>query len=321
MKRTDPEMVEKYRKDATDELFLANLNSELRLLEECFHSDHPTELPSLYIVGVPRSGTTLLYQTVIAHLQVDYISNLTAAFWEAPTVGMRLSTKLLSSQAPEEFQSTYGRTVNPAGPHEFGYFWTKHLRYTSLKEPSDVDRDSVDWECLRQTIASMSGVNRHPIAFKPLMVGWYMARMCIEVPRSIFVWIRRDPVQNAISIHRMREEMLGSADQWMSMIPDAYEQLKDLPSWEQVAGQVWHIERGIQRQFDQLPNDRKLSVQYEEFCCDPASTLSDIADLLEGQGHRPETVSVPPSEFHQSRKDPESNPLYAKIFEAFGQFD
>ena len=41
-------------------------------------------VPLLFIVGVPRSGTTLLYQLMCTHLDVGYVSNAMARWWMAP---------------------------------------------------------------------------------------------------------------------------------------------------------------------------------------------------------------------------------------------
>ncbi|SMP51673.1 Sulfotransferase family protein [Neorhodopirellula lusitana] len=321
MKRTDPEMVEKYQKDLGEESFLEKLNVNLQSFDQSLHADDLLYHPSVYVYGVPRSGTTLLYQYIAAHLSVDYISNLTAAFWEAPVVGLKLSKKLLGSDRTLETSSHYGRTRDPAGAHEFGYFWANHLRYSSLKEPTDLERDSVDWETLRQTIGRMSQVNCRPIAFKPLMAGWYAERMHSEIPRSLFVWIRRDRIQNAMSILQMRREMLGSEEKWMSLIPFAYEQLKELPAWDQIAGQVWHIEHSFQQQFDSLPNDRKLCVQYEDFCSDPATTIAEIAGLLQRQGINPGCIKMNPNALRANQRDIKSDPVYTKIADAFDRLD
>jgi hypothetical protein len=42
------------------------------------------EGPVFFIVGAPRSGTTLLLQTIINHYNLGYINNFIARFWEAP---------------------------------------------------------------------------------------------------------------------------------------------------------------------------------------------------------------------------------------------
>ena len=314
-------MIQKYQKNVDEEAFLEAMNSELRSFEKQLQDNGSESFPSIYVVGAPRSGTTLLYQTISACLSVDYISNLTAAFWEAPTAGLRLSSKILSSDGPFEFKSQYGRTHNPAGAHEFGYFWAKHLKYTSLREPTGEDWDVVDWAQLRETVASMTRVNHRPIAFKPLMVGWYAERMHIEIPNSIFIWIRRDRIQNAMSILQMRREMLGSEEKWMSLIPSAYEKLRQLPAWDQVAGQVWHVEHSFQQQFDQLPHDRKLCVQYEDFCSDPTTTIAEIAELLQKQGVGSEGLEMTPSALRANLRDTKSDPTCIKIADAFDRLD
>jgi len=42
--------------------------------------DLPEELNPIFIVGAPRSGSTLLFQLLIRHTKLIYISNLMALF-------------------------------------------------------------------------------------------------------------------------------------------------------------------------------------------------------------------------------------------------
>ena len=48
--------------------------------------------PLILVCGAPRSGTTVVYQTLVNHLPVAYFSNLTALFPRSPLAAQRLST-------------------------------------------------------------------------------------------------------------------------------------------------------------------------------------------------------------------------------------
>ena len=47
--------------------------------------DRPLRYPPIFIVGPPRSGTTLVYQALIEYLDVGYLSNFHGWFWGAPS--------------------------------------------------------------------------------------------------------------------------------------------------------------------------------------------------------------------------------------------
>ena len=75
----EPELAVSYRKDPTEESFLARLNATLAGFEDEGYRDLPEELPTLHVIGAPRSGTTLLHQVVAGGLDVASVTNLVAA--------------------------------------------------------------------------------------------------------------------------------------------------------------------------------------------------------------------------------------------------
>src|SRR5438105_462788 len=105
---------DRFAKNALDECFLQALNG---VVSKAVFPGSPnvrnsTELPIIYLVGLPRSGTTLLSQLVSRQLEVGYINNLVARFWLRPSVGVRLSNALLGGHRRDaiELASTFGVT-------------------------------------------------------------------------------------------------------------------------------------------------------------------------------------------------------------------
>ena len=121
----------RYSANPDDEAWLAALNEHLAeaRLPSVVRGE-PSQLPLIYIVGAPRSGTTLLSQVVSRFLDVGYINNLIARFWRRPSVGIHLSRLVLGGGGREQiaFESEHGTTPGAAGPHEFGYFWRHWLQ-------------------------------------------------------------------------------------------------------------------------------------------------------------------------------------------------
>ena len=121
----------RFAKQDRDELFRDELNQAFRHIPftTAPASLSVEQLPILYIVGVPRSGTTLLSQLVSRYCPVGYINNLIARCWLRPSVGIALSRCLFGDRAREgiTFHSSYGATQEVVGPHEFGYFWRHWL--------------------------------------------------------------------------------------------------------------------------------------------------------------------------------------------------
>src|SRR5439155_14834089 len=92
------------------------LNTILDRLETASSAsaDEPLRHPPIFIVGPPRTGSTLLYQLVAARFDVGYLSNRHCRLYGAPSrVERRHET-----EATLELTSRYGRTTSPNAPSE-----------------------------------------------------------------------------------------------------------------------------------------------------------------------------------------------------------
>ena len=267
-------------KHANQEAFLETLNRTLAATHDREYRDLPETYPTLHIVGVPRSGTTLLSQLISMHLQVGYIDNLIAAFWQAPLYGIRLSQKLLSEGTGSDFKSRYGRTLGIREPHEFGYFWRSVLGYHDLSEQESSHERRIDWNRLRTILVNMTHEFAAPVVFKSFLIGWHIRRLQRLLPLTCFVHLRRDPLESAVSLCAMRRQLGDPATTWTSLKPREYAWLKDEPLPRQLAGQVYFLDRRLTEQLSGVPAARVLEISYTDLCADPSQVLAQVQDLL-----------------------------------------
>ena len=93
------------------------------------------ELPKmLFICGAPRSGTTIMAQSLCYVGKVGYINNLVARFVSNPELGV-LYSSALNMNKYFSGHSNYGSTDHPTEPHEFGQGWQRLLDVSSVEEP------------------------------------------------------------------------------------------------------------------------------------------------------------------------------------------
>ena len=92
--------------------FLEKLNEDISELEKelCISSLRET-YPNLFILGLPRSGTTFLNQLLFSCLDIVCTNNFMARFPNAPLVGGYLSKIVLGYYKPKRFNSIYGKTI------------------------------------------------------------------------------------------------------------------------------------------------------------------------------------------------------------------
>ena len=280
----------RFAKQGRDEQFLEAFNSGLRDMTQVLTPapPHPDQLPILYIVGVPRSGTTLLSQLVSRYLPVGYINNLIARCWSRPSVGIGLSRSLFGDRSREgiTFQSSYGTTQEVVGPHEFGYFW-RHWLALDQAPHHHLSVDAVgalDAHGLKQALEQeILGAFEQPVVFKNVICGFHAAYLATVHPRSLFIHITRDQYAAATSILEARQLRYGSYDVWWSLKPSTYPFRYQGDPGAEVAQQVRDCRTEFECELSQ-PGVQAMTVSYEALCENPAGVLDEIAGRVRAFG-------------------------------------
>ena len=318
--RKAPELQAAFKPDLRDEQFLARLNDVLAPAEQADYEDLPEAYPTLHIIGVPRSGTTLLMQLVAAHLDVAYIDNLAAAFWRAPAYGLRLSDKLLGRRRTSTYESQYGRTSRIEEPHEFGRFWLELLGYDEMIDRGAEYEERIDWKRVSLVLRNMTHAVRRTVAFKSFLLAMHLRCVQELLPKTCWVRIRRDPTENALSLLQLRRQYLASEDVWGGIKPREFSWLKDEPVYRQVAGQVFYVEQAMTRQIEAVGQHNVLELRYDEVCANPRQALAAIQDLLARNGATVEMLSDPPRDFEIRHQDTRGDETARKVCEAVREF-
>src|SRR6056297_1827548 len=123
-----------YKKNEKQENFLEDFNQYLFKKEINEYVDYPVKHPFLFVIGAPRSGTTLLTQLIANSFDISYINNLIARFYLAPLHGIRFSNTVLGDVRGSNFISDYARTNRLNEIHEFGYFWRYWLNKNTFDD-------------------------------------------------------------------------------------------------------------------------------------------------------------------------------------------
>lgn len=259
------------------------------------------EQPIVLIVGAPRSGTTLLLQWLLATGQFGVPTNFMARFSAAPGLAARMQSVLFDvrfrfgSQLDDlaanfTFESALGKTSGALAPNEFFFFWRRHLGRDGLAPLGDDVISGVDWGRVRAELAAIeSGLGR-PIATKGLMLQYDIPSVASAFPEAIFVYVRRDPFFNAQALLAAREHFHGDRSVWYATRAPGCESLDALSPEEQTVGQVYLDRRAIEAGLAALPNERTVTLDYEDFCTDTTELWSALCERYDGLG---ESSSAP----------------------------
>lgn len=259
----------------------------------------------LFVTGVPRSGTTLLYQLLCASGALGWVSNVAARFYHNPAFGagvQELLQPLLPDPVPV-FTSEYGRTGSWAAPHEFGFYWSRHLPFHDSHDPTAEELEEVDWTEMESELAGLSAVLGAPLVLKNNILACVTPALGAHLTDSLFLELRRDPADVAHSILRARRVEVGGESAWWSTRVRGWRVLQERPPVEQIVEQIARIDAAHDRARAAVGASRWRVVSYEELCRDPRGTVgAALAWAGVDGGVEPERL---PERFEPSRPRPE----------------
>ena len=285
---------------------LLHINRALSAIEDDLLVDAQEQYANIWILGLPRSGTTLLSQILFNCLDVACTNSLMARFWQAPIVGCALSHAVLGDEKSDDYTSHYARTNDVRSPHEFSYFWRRALRIDDLATYNPAAQaGSIDWARLRSELLNMNQIMDKGFVFKVLeFAGYHLERFARMLPKSLFVYVERDPCDVAASLACARVAQCGNLEEWWSSYPPEYAELVGLPPEEQIAGQVFYLRRMYDRGFRCLPEGRLVCVSYTDLCKAPQAFLDVVLERLSVLSDEyPKQVARPPEAFVPTSPD------------------
>ncbi|MGH2899885.1 MAG: sulfotransferase family protein [Solirubrobacteraceae bacterium] len=271
------------RRRLARDLSLYGANRALRPLERVLVARQTGPTPPIgFIVGAPRSGTTLLMQLIARYLEVGYPSNFVARYWMAPLFGtMRFERRFAAARSEIPLRSAFGGTDGPCSPHEFGWFWRFWAGTFETDDLGDTELDRFDWPTLRAEIHALASWLGRPYAFKSLNhVVYNIDRFAREFPTSRFVYIRRDFRYVVQSILECRIARYGTDRLWWTIRPRDVADWLDRSPIDQVCHQVADIRRAIETSLSRLEPSRRLVLDYEDVVAAPREALTRVAELL-----------------------------------------
>jgi hypothetical protein len=238
-----------------------------------------SDLPIVFIVCVPRSGGTVLFQLLARFLDVGYVNNRMARYWGAPVVGAWLHGRQRRTEI--DFQSTYGRSGGPAGPHEFAWFWHQHGKFDGADDLTDAELAAIDGEAIREALQGLAGYFQRPLVIKSVdYVNYQIAWIKRIIPTAKFIWIERDPARVLPSIVRARQTENRDPEAWWSTRPRDFRSWRHRSVTEQAQHQIDDVRAAIERGLAMVPQEDWLRITHEDLVAAPAAVIGRVASLI-----------------------------------------
>jgi len=281
-------------------------------------------LKTVFLVGAPRSGTSLVYKTLCLHPDVSYISNWVR---RAPAVPQLALLNRAAGHLPElRRRAWFGGGDNAYVYGRQRPWWERAFPMPVEGEPlykragvgtngSTDPNCSADLDRLRGSFAAVVRAGGGTTFVNKRIANNHRIPLLFEAfPEARFVEIVRDGRAVALS--------LANVDWW----PDSVVEWagKTPRQWEAGGGDPWELcartwveelhatEQGLAR----VPERQRLSISYEQLVRSPEPTLAGVATFsgLDPQDTWLEGVSFPNrNEAWRTRLDPAALSTIEKV--------
>jgi len=182
------------------------------------YSKVKTSISPVFIVGAPRTGSTLLYQLLTQYFNTSYFDNLIHLARENVLFGFWLSNKIFKCRPHNSFKSKHGNTLKEGlhAPSEAGQIWLrwlpKHDNYFNIK---DVSNENIEF--IRNNISYVLNKFNKPLVIKNNYNGLRIPLLKEINSNSKIIFIKRDPFFTAQSIIKAREDIYSDRNKWWSV--------------------------------------------------------------------------------------------------------
>ena len=238
------------------------------------YGSQPSEYSPVFIIGVPRSGTTILYQLVTQFLNVAYFNNFVNLSRENLYFGYWLSQKIFKGEFHNSYVSDYGNTKESGltAPSEIGNFWYRWISQNKIYiNENDLTID--EKQEIYNNFTSIINKYNQPLVIKNLYLSQRLRLIYDIFPNAKFIYIKRDPLFTAQSLFLGRRKHNRDISEWWSIKPKNFQEIKNLSALEQVVAQTYYLDKQIHEDLSLFPAENIMNIQYEN--------IGDVNIILE----------------------------------------
>lgn len=234
---------------------------------------------NVFLVGAPRSGTSLVYKTLCLHPQASYISNWVR---RAPGVPQLAVLNRAAGRMPNlRLRAWFG-----GGDNAYVYGRRRPLRERAFPMPVEGEplyaragvgnNGDVDVDRLRRSFVAVRRAGGGSTFVNKRVANNRRIPMLLEAfPDARFVEIVRDGRAVALSLSKV-DWWPDSEVWWCNMTPRQWE-AEGRDPWE-LCARTWVEElHATEKGLDNVPEGQRMSISYEQLVRDPKTTLSSVA--------------------------------------------
>lgn len=249
---------------------------ERRLLEKGSLS---SPRPLVLVCGPPRSGTTVVFQTLVSSLPLAYFSNAAAIFPRSPLTATKV-LGLAQRPAPQDHSSFYGKTRGLRGTCDVLAIWDNWFGPDRMRPTLPIPAALAAQ--MQRFFTAADELFGRPLCCKNNSLNLLASAVAECLPHAIFVCLQRDPVKLASSLYRARLEIHGDLSRPYGLTAASVDSQFAEPTdpAESIIQQVRFYESLAAKQLEQMGPERFWVTSFETFCKRPDLLLNRVANFI-----------------------------------------
>ena len=236
--------------------------------------------PLIFVVGAPRTGTTLVSQVLINHLPVCFINNLTAVFPRSPITANLLFGKFLPRREIT-YKSFYGKSTYFSGPNDALHIWDRWLGKDRTRIPGCFT--AAQQEEMQKFFGAYEQAFKKPVLNKNNNLNMCADLIADVFERAHFICMTRDPLYLAQSLLIARIQIHGDPTISYGIDRDDKAYKNDTDFVRDVCEQVIFHENRIHSLQEKIGKDKFWIVEYERFCENPQELVDRVSREVLGE--------------------------------------
>jgi hypothetical protein len=235
--------------------------------------------PAVFIVGVPRSGTTIVYQHLVNKFHFSYFSNISKRLSPFAIPSAVLGRYLFSYEPTQS--SRFGITDGAMGPSDGWGIFHRWFPRNGLSAHGTV-RGIHE---LKNIVRIYEKLFDAPFINKNNANALRIRELAGLFPDAVFVHVHRSPMQTVFSLLDARRKQNIGADEWWGPTPPDLVHAQFKSEEARVVRQVAGLENTIRDSLKAVPESHRISVSYEDFCQDPSRLCERIETFYRNCGY------------------------------------
>ena len=281
--------------------------------------------PPTFIIGSPRSGTTLVALAIVKAFSRSYFSRIAVSLClvngsPKPEISSRvtcLATRLIPGNS--RFENRYGNSRRITAPTESEIIWDTLFgtKYDAV-DPASISRSQRD--AIEQVVAATeNGFGGRPFVDKATTASVRIEALRAIFPDAIFIRVARDRMSVAQSIVIARQRL--RFQDWIGARPRQCLGMQNESVERQACTQIHYTEQGIDEAIKSAGEDNFLTIRYSDLCADPNRQIRRAGAFFAAHGIPGESDGLEVDSFIESRGQKVSDAQYASIAAEFARLD